>query len=300
MHKPIKINALGLSFPHKICFQNFSATINHGDRIGIIGNNGAGKSTLLKMLAGQLEPHEGSILMPPEVRIGLLPQVILESEALSGGERLNEALTKILAGAPDCLLLDEATNHLDLRNRRTLLRMLMGFSHTLIVVSHDLELLRNIDIIWHIDQGYVQVFKGKYDDYRRQLLQQRSEIEKKISELNRQKQATHDALMKEQARAKSSRQKGEKNKKQAKWSPMVAGAKSRQAEQTTGRLKSALNEQRHDLVEKLSTLKAPEVIQATFYLTSADIGEQTILSISNGSVGYEQPILKDVYLSEYK
>lgn len=73
--------------------------------------------------------------------------------------------------------------------------------------------------------------------------------------------------------------------------------KSRQAEQTAGRLKSALNVQRHDLVEKLSTLKGPEVVKATFSLTSADIGEQTILSISNGSVGYEQPILKNVYLS---
>lgn len=179
MHKPITIQALGLSFPHKSCFQNFTATIRYGDRIAIIGNNGVGKSTLLKMLAGQFEPQEGSILMPPEVRIGLLPQMILDYEALSGGERLNQALTEILARAPDCLLLDEPTNHLDLRNRRALLRMLMGFSGTLIVVSHDLELLRSIDIIWHIDQGYVQVFKGKYDDYRRQLLQQRSELEKK-------------------------------------------------------------------------------------------------------------------------
>ena len=70
MHSPIVLDTVSLHFPHKACFENFSTTIYHGDRIGIIGRNGSGKSTLLKMLQGFLEPSQGTIHLPDNVTFG--------------------------------------------------------------------------------------------------------------------------------------------------------------------------------------------------------------------------------------
>ena len=123
-HKPIEFVNVGLSFPHKTCFENFNTTVAYGSRIGIIGQNGSGKSTLLKMLQRLTETTDGYIKVPKDVRIGYVPQVIEDYETLSGGQRLNEALTRALVADPTVLLLDEPTNHLDHKNRQSLMRML--------------------------------------------------------------------------------------------------------------------------------------------------------------------------------
>ena len=74
-HKPIIISHVAVSFLHKICFEDFSATIHPGHHIALIGDNGSGKSTLLSLLAGSVDtPHEGSIVISPDVVIGYLPQ----------------------------------------------------------------------------------------------------------------------------------------------------------------------------------------------------------------------------------
>jgi len=91
---------------------------------------------------GAQSPSEGAVHIPKDVSFGYVPQVIESFSDLSGGQRLNAALTQALACDPDVLLLDEPTNHLDLGNRRSLMRLLRKFSGTLIVVSHDVELLR--------------------------------------------------------------------------------------------------------------------------------------------------------------
>jgi ATPase subunit of ABC transporter with duplicated ATPase domains len=74
-HKPIIISHISVSFLHKICFEDFSVTIYPGDHIALIGDNGSGKSTLLSLLAGSADtPHEGTIVVSPDVVIGYLPQ----------------------------------------------------------------------------------------------------------------------------------------------------------------------------------------------------------------------------------
>ena len=67
IYKPIQFKNVRLSFPHKVCFENFSAQVQYGSRIAIIGRNGSGKSTLLKMIQGLIEPTEGIIKLPEDV-----------------------------------------------------------------------------------------------------------------------------------------------------------------------------------------------------------------------------------------
>jgi len=98
-----------------------------------------------------------------DVVVGYVPQVIVDHTDLSGGQRLNKAVTEALSLDPNLLLLDEPNNHLDHRNRKSLMRMLQNYPGTLIVVSHDkeLELLRQCtDTLWHIESAYAQGFGG--------------------------------------------------------------------------------------------------------------------------------------------
>lgn len=300
MHKPIQIKNLSLCLPHKTCFEDFSAQIPYGSRIAIIGRNGSGKTTLLKILHGQMEPTSGEALHAVDLAAGFVPQIVEEFEALSGGQRLNAAVTQALNLDPDLLLLDEPTNHLDGHNRRSLMRMLQGYPGTLIIVSHDTELLRTcVDTLWHIDDGKIQIFSGSYDDYIRELSTQRSLLEQEIINLDRQKKEMHHALMKEQKRAAKSRNKGEKSIHQRKWPTIVSTAKATRAEATSGRKKSAIEHKKRDLTEQLSNLRLPEIIVPKFSLPISNSGDRMILSINDGSVGYanQKPLLQQMTLS---
>lgn len=99
-------------------------------------------------------------------RAAFIPQIIKGFETLSGGECFNKGLSRVIANNSNILLVDEPTNHLGSDNRRSLMRMLQSYARTLIVVTHDEELLRRcFDILWHINDGKIRIFHGKYDDY---------------------------------------------------------------------------------------------------------------------------------------
>lgn len=284
-HKPIVLTNLELSFPHKTCFEAFNAEIHSGSRIALIGRNGSGKSTLLKML-----PEHA----PKEVTFGYVPQIVNAHTDLSGGERFQAALTEALSLHPDVLLLDEPTNHLDARNRKSLMRMLKNFNGTLVIVSHDVELLKNcIDTLWHINDGAIHIFSGNYDDYFREIQQKRLSIEQELAQLNRDKKESHEALMQEQSRAKNSREKGAKSIKERKWPTIVSDAKARRAEQTSGRKKSEIKQKKAILTERLSELRIPEIIKPKFLLTSENTGRKTVISITAGRVSYGSNVILD-------
>jgi ATPase subunit of ABC transporter with duplicated ATPase domains len=62
-------------FAHRTLFEGLDVTVAPGDVIGVVGANGAGKSTLLRILAGDLEPLEGSVsVAPADAFVGWLPQ----------------------------------------------------------------------------------------------------------------------------------------------------------------------------------------------------------------------------------
>lgn len=78
---------------------------------------------------------------------------------LSGGEKQILALASVLVIEPDTIIADEPTTLLDLRNRRRIVRELMALDQQLIVVTHDLEMLRDFDRVLVIDDGQL-VYDG--------------------------------------------------------------------------------------------------------------------------------------------
>ncbi|MEY3049549.1 MAG: hypothetical protein RL365_1587 [Bacteroidota bacterium] len=106
----ISLEKLGYFLPQGFLFSDVSLQINRGDKIGLVGKNGAGKSTMLRLLTGQIQPSEGRIHLPKEMKIGMLSQdikintsksvfeyLVTSNPVLTGLnekiEQINEALT---------------------------------------------------------------------------------------------------------------------------------------------------------------------------------------------------------------
>src|SRR5258707_4375993 len=87
----------------------------------------------------------------------------------SGGWRMRVALAATLFAAPDLLLLDEPTNYLDLEGTLWLEDHLANYPRTVIVVSHDRDLLdTSVDQILHLDRGKLTLYRGTYSSFEEQ------------------------------------------------------------------------------------------------------------------------------------
>jgi len=102
-----------------------------------------------------------------------------EVGSLSGGEKARLVLAMLVWQRPNLLLLDEPTNHLDLTTREALSMALNEFEGTVMLVSHDRALLREVcDEFWLVSKGVVGPFDGDLDDYQKWLLDQSKEAAK--------------------------------------------------------------------------------------------------------------------------
>ena len=117
--------------------------------------------------------------------------------------------------------------------------------------------------------------------------------------LSHQKKDMHHKLMQEQQRAAKSKAKGEKKVENRKWLKMVGDLKGMKAEKSQGKKLKNIDKTKNDLNNKLADLRLPEIIMPKFSLNSADIGDRTIVSISDGSIGYweQEPLLQKISLS---
>jgi ATPase subunit of ABC transporter with duplicated ATPase domains len=173
--------------------------LHWADRMVITGPNGAGKSTLLGVLLGEITPTEGTATLGNSVAVGVLDQrrtlfdtsdtlmTITERELpllllpdrrtllakfglgaddvrrpaaqLSPGERTRAQLALFQARGVNLLVLDEPTNHLDLPAIEQLEAALDRYEGTLILVTHDRQMLENVAVTRHVEvtDGVVRI-----------------------------------------------------------------------------------------------------------------------------------------------
>jgi len=87
----------------------------------------------------------------------------------SGGWRMRVALAAALFASPDLLLLDEPTNYLDLEGTLWLEDHLANYPRTVIVISHDRDLLEtSVDQILHLDRSKLTLYRGSYSSFEEQ------------------------------------------------------------------------------------------------------------------------------------
>ena len=88
------------------------------------------------------------------------------------------ALAALLFSEPDLLLLDEPSNHLDLEAALWLESFLKSYRRSLIVVSHERDLLNNVvDHILHVERGGITLYPGNYDAFARLRSERRAQAD---------------------------------------------------------------------------------------------------------------------------
>ena len=83
---------ISLQFGGKYLFKNVNFKINSGDKAALVGANGSGKSSLLKIISGNLQPENGSVLKQKRISIGYLPQ---DNVVHTGSSLLDEAMSAL-------------------------------------------------------------------------------------------------------------------------------------------------------------------------------------------------------------
>jgi ATP-binding cassette subfamily F protein 3 len=141
----------------------------------------------------------------------------------SGGWRMRVALAGTLFSDPDLLILDEPSNHLDLEAQLWLTEHLQRFRHTLLMVSHDRDLLNDVcDHIVHIDQQKLVTYHGNYDRFERtraERLENDAAQQARIAAQRKHMQAFVDRF---RAKASKARQAQSRLKMIEKLGPLVA------------------------------------------------------------------------------
>ena len=146
----------------------------------------------------------------------------------SGGWRMRVALASVLFLEPDILMLDEPTNYLDLEGTLWLETYLRTYPHTVVIVSHDRDLLnRAVGSILHLDRGKLTLYTGGYDTFeetRRERQRLELKLKKKQDDDRRRIQAFIDRF---KAKATKAKQAQSRVKALAKMQPIAAQAEDR-------------------------------------------------------------------------
>jgi len=319
----LKIQDITYAIDGRRLFENASATIPTGHKVGFVGPNGTGKTTLFRIIRGELALEGGEIELPRRAKIGgvaqeapasdqsLIETVLaadLERASLmadtsqdpsriaevqtrladidawsaegrassilkglgfdeiaqkkpcadfSGGWRMRVALAAVLFSAPDVLLLDEPTNYLDLEGTIWLESFLARYPHTVVVISHDRDLLnRAVGAILHLENKQLTFYQGNYDTF---------------AKTRASKRAVQAAAAKKQTAQREHLQKFVDRFK----------AKASKAKQAQSRVKA---------LERMELITPPEeVAKRVFSFPQPEELSPPIVAIEDAAVGYGGP-----------
>ncbi|MGB2073729.1 MAG: ABC-F family ATP-binding cassette domain-containing protein [Henriciella sp.] len=244
----LTIHQLDYRIEARSLFENASAQIAAGWKVGLVGRNGTGKSTLLRLILEEIDApsRHSSISLNKGARVGVVTQEVapddktimevvlaadterstLMAEAdtatdpmriaeiharlvdidawsadaraaeilaglgfshadltrpareFSGGWRMRAALAGVLFSQPELLLLDEPTNYLDLEGAAWLEGYLRKYPYTVILVSHDRDLLnRSVTHTMALENRQLFICPGGYDDWLKLRAEKSAQIE---------------------------------------------------------------------------------------------------------------------------
>ncbi|HYD35179.1 MAG TPA: ABC-F family ATP-binding cassette domain-containing protein [Vitreimonas sp.] len=123
---------------------------------------------------------------------------------LSGGEKRYVEMTRMMFSRSDLLLVDEPTNHMDYQGKDRFISWMKSLSQTVLVVTHDRDVLKHVTKIFELKNQKIEVFKGNYDHYIAQnATQTLSSVKLYSDQLNRLKEAKKRVEWGLQMRAKS-------------------------------------------------------------------------------------------------
>jgi ATP-binding cassette subfamily F protein 3 len=146
-------------------------------------------------------------------------------DSFSGGWRMRVALAALLFSGPDLLLLDEPSNHLDLEATLWLENFLRSYRATMLIVSHERDLLNNVvDHILHLQSGKLTLYPGGYDAFETQYAERLAQLESARASQAAQRAKLQDYVARNSARASTAKQAQSRVKALARMAPIAAVA----------------------------------------------------------------------------
>ena len=143
-------------------------------------------------------------------------------DSFSGGWRMRVALAALLFSAPDLLLLDEPSNHLDLEAVLWLEDFLQSYRATILVVSHERDFLNNVvDHILHLERGKLTLYPGGYDAFERQRAERQAQLASAREKQMAQREKLQDYIARNSARASTAKQAQSRIKALARMQPIA-------------------------------------------------------------------------------
>jgi ATP-binding cassette, subfamily F, member 3 len=144
-------------------------------------------------------------------------------DSFSGGWKMRIALGALLFSEPDILLLDEPSNHLDLEATLWLENFLKSYPATLVVISHERDLLNKVvDHILHLQGGQLTLYPGGYDAFEKQRAERAAQLAAAKASQDAQRARLLDYVARNSARASTAKQAQSRAKMLAKMQPIAA------------------------------------------------------------------------------
>lgn len=199
---PVIAKELTKKYDNHIVFNKANMAIERGQKVSFVGRNGEGKSTMIKAIMGEIDfegectlGHNAKVgyfaqnqasLLDPELTVFQTVDEVAKGDIrtqinnilgrfmfggddidkkvkfLSGGEKTRLAMVKLLLDPVNVLILDEPSNHLDLKSKDVLKEALLAFDGTLILVSHDRDFLQGLSekVFEFKDQRVIEHFES--------------------------------------------------------------------------------------------------------------------------------------------
>ncbi|PNH86399.1 ABC transporter ATP-binding protein [Vibrio diazotrophicus] len=234
--------------------------------------------------------------------LGLPPEPEFPCAQLSGGQLARLQLWQLLENDAELLILDEPSNHLDSDAKQWLIDSMRVFDGAILLISHDRELLREMEEIWELSGLGLQVFGGNYDIYAQQKHTELQAVERQLASIDKQKKKLEEQAQRNREKAEQRAAQGNRLRKEGSQPKILLdGKKDKATARAANRNKNEQQRQTY-LQEKEQTLQArKETLKAQkLHLADSQSRLRKVVSVLEGVLpfGCSLPITLQIFADD--